>query len=151
MGLRIYLAVVRQSVQFSCSVMSDSLWPHGLQHTRLLCPSPPPWACSNSRPWSWWCHPTFSSSVIPFFSRLQSFPASGSFPMRNTIMTLIKPAVCIVVLYGSPCANILHYKLPPLIIRQDISLCIFSQWSYSKIANREWGWKRTCRRHEERY
>ena len=51
--------------QFSCSVMSDSLRPHGLQHTRLPCPSPTPGACSNSCPSSWWCHPTISSSVVP--------------------------------------------------------------------------------------
>ena len=68
------------SVRFSCSVMSDSLQPHGLQHSRLPCPSPTPKACSNSSPLSWWCHPTISSSVIPFSSCLQSFPASGSFP-----------------------------------------------------------------------
>ena len=70
------------SVQFNCSVMSDSLWPYGLQHARLPCPSPAPGAYSNSCPSSWWCHPTISSSVVPFSSRLQSFPASGSFPMR---------------------------------------------------------------------
>ena len=70
------------SVQFSCSVMSDSLQPRGLQHTRLPCPSPIPRACSNSCPSSRWCHPTISSSVVPF-SCLQSFPASGSFPMRQ--------------------------------------------------------------------
>ena len=58
--------------------MSDSLRPHGLQHTRLSCLSLSPWACSNSRPLSWWCHPTISSSVVPFPSCLQSFPASGS-------------------------------------------------------------------------
>ena len=63
--------------------MSDSLWPHGLQHTRLFCPSPTPGACSNSCPSSRWCHPTISSSVIPFSSRLHSFPASGSFPMSQ--------------------------------------------------------------------
>ena len=63
---------------FSCSVMSDSLRPHGLQHARLPCLSPSPRACSNSCPLSWWCHPTISSSVVPF-SHLQSFPASGSF------------------------------------------------------------------------
>ena len=67
------------SVQFSCSVMSDSLWPHGLQHARLSCPSPIPGACSNSCSSSWWCHPAISSSVITFSSYLQSFPASGSF------------------------------------------------------------------------
>ena len=63
--------------------MSDSLWLHGLQHTRLPCPSPTPEACSNSCPLSWWCHPTFSSSVTPFSSRLQSFPASESFPVSQ--------------------------------------------------------------------
>ena len=70
------------SVQFSHLVMSNSLWPHGLQHARLPCPSPTPRACSNSCPLSQWCHPTMSSSVIPF-SRLQSFLASGSFPMSQ--------------------------------------------------------------------
>ena len=64
------------------SVASDSLWPHGLQHARLPCPSPTPGACSNLCPSSRWCHPTISSSVIPF-SCLQSFPASGSFPMSQ--------------------------------------------------------------------
>ena len=62
--------------------MSDSLWPHGLQHARLLCPSPTPRACSNSFPSSQWCHPTISSSVVPF-SCLQYFPASGSFPVSQ--------------------------------------------------------------------
>ena len=59
--------------------VSNSLWHHGLQHARLPCPSPPPGACSNSCPSSRWCHPNISSSVIPFSSWLQSFPASGSF------------------------------------------------------------------------
>ena len=63
--------------------MSDSLQPHGLQHSRFPCPSPIPWACSNSCPSSQWCHPTISSSVIPFFSCLQSFPASGCFQMSQ--------------------------------------------------------------------
>ena len=71
------------SVQFSRSVMSDSFWPHGLQHARLPCPSPTPWVYSNSCPLSWWCHPTISSSSAPFSSRLQSFPASGSFQMSQ--------------------------------------------------------------------
>ena len=69
------------SVKFCRSVMSDSLWPHALQHTRLPCPSPTPRAYSNSCPSSWWFHPTISSSVVPISSCLQSFPASGSFPM----------------------------------------------------------------------
>ena len=64
------------SVQFSCSAMSDSLWPHGLQHTRLPCPSPNPRACSNSCPSSRWCYSTILSSVNPFSTCLQSFPAS---------------------------------------------------------------------------
>ena len=69
------------SAQFSRSLMSDSLWPHGQQHIRLPCPSPTPGAYSNSCPSRRWCHPTILSSVFPFFSCLRSFPASGSFPM----------------------------------------------------------------------
>ena len=72
-----------QSVQFSHSVVSDSLQPHGLQNARLPCPSPMPRAYSNSCPSRWWCHPTISSSVIPFSSYPQSFLASGSFPMSQ--------------------------------------------------------------------
>ena len=71
------------SVQFSSSVISDSLRPHGLQHTRPPCPSPTPGVYPNSCPLSQWCHPTISSSVIPFSSHLQSFPASGSFQMSQ--------------------------------------------------------------------
>ena len=71
------------SVQFSCSVMSDSLWSHGLQHNRSPCHSPTPEVYSNTCPLSWWCHPTISSSVIPFSSYLQSFPASGSFQINQ--------------------------------------------------------------------
>ena len=63
--------------------MSDSLQPHGLQHPRLPCPSPTPRACLVSSPSSQWCHPTISSSIIPFSSCLQSFPASGSFLMSQ--------------------------------------------------------------------
>ena len=74
--------------QFSCSVVSDSLWPHGLQHAKLSCPSPTPGACSNSCPLSQWCNPTISSSVIPFSFCLQSppafeDPAPGSFQMSQ--------------------------------------------------------------------
>ena len=68
---------------FIHSVMSDSLKPHGLQHARPPCPSPTPWIYSNSCPLIQWCHPTISSSVIPFSSCLQSFPASGSFQMSQ--------------------------------------------------------------------
>ena len=73
------LGVGFSSVQFSHSVVSDSLWSHGLKHARLPCPSPTPGACSNLCPSSWWCHPTISSSITPFSSCLQSYPASGSF------------------------------------------------------------------------
>ena len=73
----------RDLVQFSHSVVSDSLWPHGLQHTRLPCPSPTPGTCSNSCPLSRWCHPTISSSVVPFSSCLQSFSSSRSFLMSQ--------------------------------------------------------------------
>ena len=71
------------SVQFSRSVLSDSLWPHGLQHARPPCPSSTPGVYSNSSPLSKWCYPTISSSVVPFSSHLQSFPASGSFQMSQ--------------------------------------------------------------------
>ena len=71
------------SAQFSHSVVSNSLQPHGLQHTRLPCPSPTPRACSNSCPLTLWYHPTISSSVVPFSSHLQSVPASGSFSVSQ--------------------------------------------------------------------
>ena len=74
---------VPSSVHFSHLVMYDSLQPHGLQHARPPCPSPTPGVYSNSCPLSLWCHPTISSSVIPFSSRLQSFPASGSFSISQ--------------------------------------------------------------------
>ena len=81
MWLLYYIFVV--SVQFSRSAISNSLRPHGLQHTRPPCPSQTPRAYSNSCPLSRWCHPTISSSVVPFSSRHQSFPASGSFQMSQ--------------------------------------------------------------------
>ena len=71
------------SVQFSHLVVSSSLWPHGLQHTGLPCPSPTHGVYSNSCPLSQWCHPTISPSVVHFSSHLQSFPASGSFQMSQ--------------------------------------------------------------------
>ena len=73
-----------QSVsQFSCSVVYDSLQPHGLQHAKLPCLSPSPGVCSKSCPLGGWCHPTIWSSVVPFSSCLQSFPALGTFPMSQ--------------------------------------------------------------------
>ena len=71
------------SVQFSHSVLSNSLWPHGLQHARLPCLSQNPRVCSNSCPLNLWCHPIIASSVVSFSSRLQSFPESGSFPVSQ--------------------------------------------------------------------
>ena len=71
------------SVQFSCSVLSESLWPCESQHARSPCPPPTPGAFSNSCPSRQWCHPAISSSVVPFSSCPQSLPASGSFPMSQ--------------------------------------------------------------------
>ena len=81
----IYFRICGYSVQFSHSVMYNSLQPHGLQHARLPCPSPTPGACSNSCPLSRWGHPTISFSLILFFSSLQSFPASGSFSSESVL------------------------------------------------------------------
>ena len=79
----IFLIYKCNKVQFSCSVVFNSLWPHGVQHSRLPCPSPSPGVCSNSCPLNRWCHPTISSSVVSFSYSLQSFPGSGSFPMSQ--------------------------------------------------------------------
>ena len=73
------------SVQFSHSVVSDSLQPHESQHARPSCPSPTPGGYPNSCPSSWWCHPVISSSVVPFSSCPQSLPAWGSFPMSQLV------------------------------------------------------------------
>ena len=77
------IQTMEYSIQFSRSAVSNSLWPHGLQHARLPCPSPTFRVYSNSCSLSQWCPPTISSSVVPFSSCLQSFPASGSFPMSQ--------------------------------------------------------------------
>ena len=90
LGFASFVLMVCHSVQFSCSVVSNSLPPHGLQHTWLPCPSPTPGAYSNSCPSSWWCHPTILSSVIPFSSCLQSFPSSGSFQMSHLLETIAR-------------------------------------------------------------
>ena len=82
-GRQQYKNVCSSSDQFSCWVVSDSLRPHGLQHARPPCPTPTPRVYSNSCPSSWWYHATISSSVVPFYSCLQSFPASGSFQMSQ--------------------------------------------------------------------
>ena len=77
--INLFVLVQFSSVSQSC----PTLWCHGLQHAGLPCPSPTPGVCSNSHPSSWWCHPTISSPVFPFSSHLQSFPASGSFPVSQ--------------------------------------------------------------------
>ena len=81
--LKVGIVGLFSSVQFSRSVVSDSLWPHELQHARPPCPSPTPGVHSNSRPSSRWCHPAISSPVVPFSSCPQSLPASESFPMSQ--------------------------------------------------------------------
>ena len=78
-----WILVYYWSVQFRLSVLSDFFWPHGLQHTRLSCPSPPPRVYSNSCSSHQWCHATISSSVVTFSSQLRYFQASGSFPMSQ--------------------------------------------------------------------
>ena len=82
----VYVCIYKIS-QFSCSVMSNSFWTHGLQHARPPCPSPTPGVYSNTRPLSWWCHLTILCSVAPFSSCLQSVPASGSFQMTQLFIS----------------------------------------------------------------
>ena len=79
----VHMVDIKVSVQFSHSVVSNSLWPHELQHARPPCLSPTPRVHSNSRPLSGWCHPAISSSVVPFSSCPKSLPASESFPMSQ--------------------------------------------------------------------
>ena len=86
--ISLFLKIQFSSIQFSSEAqLCQTLWPHGLQHARLPCLSPTPGACSNSCPLSQWCHPTISSSVVPFSSWPQSFPASGSFPISQFFMS----------------------------------------------------------------
>ena len=101
------------SVQFSCSAVSDSLQPHWLQHDRPPCPSPTPGACSNSCPSSRWCHPTISSSVIPFSSCPQSFPASGSFQWVSSLHEV---------------AKVLSFSISPFNEHQDWSPLGWTGW-----------------------
>ena len=85
--------------QFSCSVISDSLRPHGLQHTRLPCLSPTPGAYSNSRPSSQWCHPTISSSVVPI-GHLYFFPPTPHDSNRQTVLWTTQPDNCLKIVWG---------------------------------------------------
>ena len=95
------------SVRFICSVMYNFLQCHGLEHTRLPCPSPIPRACSNSYPLSWWCHPTIPSSVDPFSSCLQSFPALESFPVSWFIKSCGQSSSALSFLYD-PALTFIH-------------------------------------------
>ena len=119
---------------FSHKIMSNSLWPNGLQHTRLPCPSLSPGVCSNSRPLSLWCHWAISSSIAPFSSCSQSFPASQSFRMSQVFASVTQILelqlqhqtfqwifrVNFLILYKS------HYLLPDIIT-------IKYRWSYSLL------------------
>ena len=135
------------SVQISHLVVSNSLWPHGLQHARLPCPSPTAGAWWNSCPSSQWCHPTISSSVVPFSSCLQSFPGSRSFPMsqffasggqiigvwlssnQSTLGHLFSPSVMFDSLWRQ---GLQHARfLCPLLSPRDCSnSCLLSWWCY---------------------
>ena len=86
---------------FSLSVLSESLWPHGLQHASLPCPSPSLRVCSNSCPLSQWCHPNNSISVLSFSSCLQSFPAPGSFPMSRLLSLELTKNVNLMILLSN--------------------------------------------------
>ena len=124
------------SVQFSLSVVSDSLWPHELQHARPPCPSPTPGVHSDSCPSSQWCHPAVSSSVVPFFSCPQSLPASKSFPVSqlfawggqstavssvlvtfNTFFTCVLNVYIFAVIDGIFCSAFSHSTMPWIILR----------------------------------
>ena len=141
--------------QFSRSVVSDSLRPHRLQHTRPPCPSPTPGVYSNSCPLSRWCHPTISSSVVPFPSHLQSFPASGSFtmsqffasvPLLTSYLTLDKLlTLCSEIIL---CSNL--NPLSFLSVRKDYfsiscrlakNVMSFGQWSISRKDICTVGWR----------
>ena len=121
----------KSQVQFSCSVVSISLQPHGLQHTRLPCPSPTPTACSNSCPSSRWCHPTISSSVVPFSSCLQTFPASGSFP-RSQFFTSGGQSIGI-----SASASVLPMKIQVWIVCSNPFCIVCCPWGHWR-AKRQW-------------
>ena len=109
------------TVQFSHSVMSDSLWPHGLQQARLPCPSPSPGVCANSCPLSRWCQSTISSSVTPLSSCPQSFPASGSFQMSLRRVWRLFKKLKIELLYD--------LAIPPVDIKLDKTIILKNTWT----------------------
>ena len=121
------------SVLFSRSVVSDSLRPHGLQQARLPCPSPTPGVYSNSCPSSWWCHPTISSSVVPFSSHLQSFPASGSFLLSQFSGGHIIGASALVSVLPMNIQDWIPLELTGLISFQSMELSrVFSNTTFQK-------------------
>ena len=117
------------SVTQSCPILQ----PHGLQHARISCPWPTPRACSNSSPLSWWCHPTISSSVVPFSSYLQSFPASGSFPMSQFFPSGGQSIGTSVSVFPVNIQNWFHLGLTSLISLQSMGLArVFSNTTVQK-------------------
>jgi len=119
------------SVQFSCSVVSDSLQPPESQHSRPPCPSPSPGAHSNSRPSSRWCHPAVSSSVVPFSSCPQSLPASESFPMSQPFAWGGQSAwLCTVAIFHIyEIVHIWHSVIIQYLFQWLICMSIFSFWN----------------------
>ena len=110
--------------------MSDSLWPHGLQHARLPCLSPTPGAYSNSCLSSWRCHPNISSSVVPFSSCLQPFPASGSFPMSQLFTSIgslknTTHGYIYIFIYKNKCVVCTHPYLSEVVIHSWIYPCFY--------------------------
>ena len=135
MPVRICLWVFFSSVQFSRSVVSNSLWPHEPQHSRPPCPSPTPRVYSKTCPSSQWCHPAISSSVVPLTSCSQSLPASGTFPMSQLFA------------WGGQCigfsasASVLPVKtqdwlkelsFPPRKTWRQVTFCILNPWNKHK-------------------
>ena len=117
---------------FSCSVTSNSSWPHGLQHTKHPCPSPPPGACSNSSLLSQWCPSTISSFIVPFFSCLQSFPASWSFPVNFISLSYRKLYLLNEVSSVQSLSRVLLFVTPWTETHQ-VSLSITNSWSLLKL------------------
>ena len=117
---------------FSHSVVSTSLRPYGLQHARLRCPSPSPGVCSNSCPSSWWCQPTISSSVIPFSSCLQSFPASGSFLMSQLFTLCGRSIVASASVLSVNIQGWFPLRLTSLILQSKGFLTVFSNTTVQK-------------------
>ena len=127
---------LEELVQFSHSVMSISLQPRGVQHARLPCPSPTPRACSNSCPSSQWCHPTISSSVIPFSSCLQSFPAEAEAP-------ILWPPDAKKWLIGKVYLTWKEIKfslehLVSTLMHEELESCLHSYNCYNKFAGTHW-------------